>query len=146
MSATAKAGSCVLLTLAGLLLAACGGGGAGVEGTVTVGGEAAAGITVKLLPGDEASGAAGPAVTGDVEATVTATTDEAGRFSLEADPGRYSLSADVEMEGTGGCTALFPGVAVEEGSTTQADLDLPAEPPSGGITFVDPFWFACFEG
>jgi hypothetical protein len=132
-------------TLATLLavaaLTSCSGSGSGVAGTVTMGGDPAAGLTVQLMQG----GSEQP--TPDTSGTIVAeaTTDASGGYSLDADPGGYSLAVqDIEMEGTGGCTVLVPSVTVEDGSTLTLDVDVPTEAPSNGITFVDPFWFACY--
>lgn len=141
MSIRRVVGAAVPFALVCFALAACGGGGGGIEGTVTIAGEPAAGVTVELLAG----GSDDPTAAADSAAAASTTTDEQGRFTLDAAPGEYAVIAkDLEIEGTGGCNAMIPFLTVKEGSSANADFDVPAESPATGIDFVDPFWFVCF--
>lgn len=126
-----------------LALTGCGGGsGDAIQGTVSMGGEPMEGMPVELMQGGQEEPAPGE----DGVVLDSTTTDADGAFAFDAEPGGYSLNVkELPMEGTGGCLVLVPSVSVGEGSAVTLNLDVPTEPPSGGITFIDDFWFACLE-
>lgn len=79
----------ISLAVAALALGACGGGGAGVSGTVTQDSDPLEGVTVKLFPSTEEEA---ERLGVDEEAAET-TTDDNGEFTFEGvEPGEYSVT------------------------------------------------------